>query len=565
MKKIKEPRSLRSRLMVIIIFCWLLPILIVVSIAGFLLNSNYERSTRQELESDIDHALQQIVLRMDAVFEASKKVSYDGVVRNSYRLYQQEGDSAALYRVVTDYLNQSFIRDARIPAAFISFWEDTDVRPYVSNRGDFGFQAQRYYREQVETDLLEKMKDIDTAILLLEYDGDLYVARNLLDSHFHAYATVVLLCDKEVLFQSLAPMAGHNRVTLRMDHRLVLTENGDLLSVPETQLPAPAEICREAELAGHVFHIDAEIAPFHFWQDIPQIHLAVVSVAFLVVPLLLAIIWLFRRYISNPVETLVNANARLQAGERGYVITDRPDSEEFSTLYMHFNTMSAELKNQFEQSYQEQQALQQAKIKALQSQINPHFLNNTLEVINWEARIAGNDRVSAMIEALSTMLDAALDRDGRSQIAFREELSYVDAYLYIIKERLGERLEVTREINAAMLEELVPRLILQPIVENAVEHDLVPRHGGSLCLRAYREKDRITLEVEHDGFLSDEDRNAIENMRTDEAADNRISGKVGLRNVHQRLALLYGASGELTMIQKTPERVLAVVRFPAAN
>ena len=141
------------------------------------------------------------------------------------------------------------------------------------------------------------------------------------------------------------------------------------------------------------------------------------------------------------------ASKHLQNGERGYTIGEKAESSEFETLFDHFNTMSAELKNQFERSYQEQQALQQARMKALQSQINPHFLNNTLEIINWEARLAENDRVSAMIEALSVMMDGALARDGRSRIPLREELRYVDAYLYIIRERLGERLKVVREID----------------------------------------------------------------------------------------------------------------------
>ena len=76
---------------------------------------------------------------------------------------------------------------------------------------------------------------------------------------------------------------------------------------------------------------------------------------------------------------------------------------------------------------------------ALQSQINPHFLNNTLEIINWEARLSDNRKVSAMIEALSTMLEATLNRKKRHMVALSEELSYVDAYLYIISQRLGER------------------------------------------------------------------------------------------------------------------------------
>lgn len=224
--------------------------------------------------------------------------------------------------------------------------------------------------------------------------------------------------------------------------------------------------------------------------------------------------------------------------------------------------MSAEMKNQFERSYLEQQALQQARIKALQSQINPHFLNNTLEIINWEARIAGNDRVSAMIEALSTMLNASMGRDGRDKIHLREELGYVDAYLYIIRERLGERLEIRREVDESILDVMVPRLILQPIVENAVEHDITARRGGKLSIRAHRENDRMVLEVEHDGTMSDEDLETIRATLASAAADTDTRGQLGLRNVNQRLHLLYGSDGELSVGQNGADTILARVSFP---
>lgn len=86
----------------------------------------------------------------------------------------------------------------------------------------------------------------------------------------------------------------------------------------------------------------------------------------------------------------------MENGERGYVITAEAPNTEFRQLYSQFNAMSSELKSQFERLYLEQQALQQAKIRALQSQINPHFLNNTLEIINWEARLADNERVCSL-------------------------------------------------------------------------------------------------------------------------------------------------------------------------
>ena len=172
MKNTIGPRSLHARLMAAVLLCWILPVMSVMVLAGSLIGRSYERSLQQELEGRATNALEQIAMRMDAVFEASKAVSYDGVVRNSYRLFQRDGDKAVLYRVVTDYLKQNFTRDERVPAAFITFWEEIDVQPYVASRGDFGYNSQREYRDTVEKDLLEKMKNIDTGILLLEYGGE---------------------------------------------------------------------------------------------------------------------------------------------------------------------------------------------------------------------------------------------------------------------------------------------------------------------------------------------------------------------------------------------------------
>ena len=228
-------------------------------------------------------------------------------------------------------------------------------------------------------------------------------------------------------------------------------------------------------------------------------------------------------------------------------------------LTERFNTMSAELQHQFEQLYQEQQALQQSRIRALQSQINPHFLNNTLEVINWEARMADDEKVSAMIEALSTMLDAALDRDGRGMISLAEELRYVDAYLYIIHERLGDRFRSEKEIEPGAEEISVPRLILQPIVENAVEHDITPRGGGEIRIRVYREEGSVVLVTDHSGMLTEADREKIRDIIEASPADGKDN--VGLRNVAQRLKLIYGESSSLSF-EESDGRIRMTMRFP---
>ena len=557
--KEKKPISLRTHLLSLVLLCWVLPILSVTLLAGYLLGRSYEQASRQELDSRAQNAVEQLAIRMDAVFDASKSVSYDGVVRNSYRLYQLDGDSAALYRTITDYLNTNFTRDERVLAVFLSFWND-DIGPYAASRGDLGYSAQRVYREEVEADLLNKVKDLDTGILLLEYGGELYVARNLVDSHFRPYASVVLLCDDSVLFQSVDAVQQISSARLILDGKLLYGEDG--LLQPAENREVSSDHVYEKEVSGHTVCIEASLAPFHFWRDIPQIQTTALFVLLLVFPLLAVMLYLFRRQVTKPVEILVDASNHLQAGERGYKIETTADSREFYRLFEHFNEMSAELKNQFDRSVQEQQALQQAQVKALQLQINPHFLNNTLEIINWEARLANDTRASSMLEALSVMMNGTLGRDGRSRIPLREELTYVDAYLYIIRERLGERLTITREIDENMLDTQGPRLILQPIVENAVEHDLTPRRGGQLSIRAGQENGFVILEVEHDGQMTAEDLATIDAVLSSPVEDTGISGQIGLRNVRQRLTLLYGEQGTIRLTQPEEGRILARVSFP---
>ena len=557
--KEKKPISLRTHLLSLVLLCWVLPILSVTLLAGYLLGRSYEQASRQELDSRAQNAVEQLAIRMDAVFDASKAVSYDGVVRNSYRLFQLDGDSAALYRTITDYLNTHFTRDERVLAVFLSFWND-EIGPYAASRGDLGYSAQRIYREEVEADLLEKVKDLDTGILLLEYGGELYVARNLVDSHFRPYASVVLLCDDSVLFQSVDAVQQVSSAELILDGKLLYGDDRLLHTVENREVSS--DHVYEKELSGHTVCIEASLAPFRFWKDIPQIQTTALLVLLLVFPLLAVMLYLFRRQVTKPVEILVDASNRLQAGERGYKIETSADSREFYRLFEHFNEMSAELKNQFDRSVQEQQALQQAQVKALQLQINPHFLNNTLEIINWEARLANDTRASSMLEALSVMMNGTLGRDGRSRIPLREELTYVDAYLYIIRERLGERLTITREIDENMLETQVPRLILQPSVENAVEHDLTPRRGGQLSIRARQENGFVILEVEHDGHMTQEDLATIDAVLSSPVEDTGISGQIGLRNVRQRLTLLYGDQGTIRLTQPEEGRILARVSFP---
>jgi two-component system sensor histidine kinase YesM len=146
------------------------------------------------------------------------------------------------------------------------------------------------------------------------------------------------------------------------------------------------------------------------------------------------------------------------------------------------------------------------------------------------------------------MLDGPLDRDGQGMIPLKQEIGYVDAYLYIIRERLGEGFHVEKEIEPGMDDVMVPRLILQPIVENAVEHDIKPVGAGTICVRAYREEGNIVLETAHSGELTERDRTNIEQIMA--SAGSGDDTKIGLQNVAQRLRMIYGSENRFTCEEK---------------
>ncbi len=175
--------------------------------------------------------------------------------------------------------------------------------------------------------------------------------------------------------------------------------------------------------------------------------------------------------------------------------------------------------------------LAEARLMALQMQLNPHFLFNTLHTIS--ALVHRDvEQADRMIVRLSELLRAALENTGAQEVPLREELDFLRRYLEIEQTRFGDRLEVRFELAPDTADALVPNLILQPIVENAIRHGIEPhRRHGIITLRARREADRLVLEVEDNG------------AGLTAGPPQRLG--VGLTNTRDRLEHLYGSRQRL--------------------
>ena len=204
-----------------------------------------------------------------------------------------------------------------------------------------------------------------------------------------------------------------------------------------------------------------------------------------------------------------------------------------------------------EHRLQEQEKLLLAtKIEALKSQINPHFLFNTLSSISSLIR-SNPDTARTLIIKLSALLRRLL-RSHQHFVTLREELESIDEYLDIEVVRFGSKLQVRKEIGPDTLDLIVPSMILQPLVENSIKHGLSRKVGpGSITIRSRRDNGRAVIEVEDDGIGFMLDR-----------LDQPMSSGIGLANVRERLRVIYGAAYLLTLASEPGKGTSARIEVP---
>lgn len=246
---------------------------------------------------------------------------------------------------------------------------------------------------------------------------------------------------------------------------------------------------------------------------------------------------IFSSSIANPISKLRKLMKRAETGDLT-VNFEVKYNDEIGQLGKSFNTMIEEIRNLISEVYKEQKSKREAELRTLQSQIKPHFLYNTLDTIHWMAKNHGAWDVIEVIEALTNLFRIGLSK-GNEIIMLSEELEHVKSYLVIQKVRYEEMLEYDFEVDAGIENLYVQKLILQPIVENAIYHGIkAKREPGKIEVQAKKTGDMLVLTVKDNGFgISEEDLDKINNALINE--DSEREG-FGIFNVNERIRLSYG-------------------------
>lgn len=268
-------------------------------------------------------------------------------------------------------------------------------------------------------------------------------------------------------------------------------------------------------------------------------------------------IW-FAGHVTKPLHNLRGLMKRAELGDfKAYWIEDGID--ELNDLGQSYNQMLNRVEELIKQVKQEEALKKEAELEALQYQLNPHFLYNTLNTIKWVAKMHKTPQISEVVSALVRLLQASLGKKG-DFITIREETGLIEDYMAIQSFRYGERIRLTFEIEELAAGCLVPRMILQPLVENAILHGIEPgKREGLITIRAYLDRDLLVCEVEDDGVgiaskaAGEYDPSALAlPMKRSSLKKERLSG-VGIAHIREKIKLYYGPDYKMFIINKSGE------------
>ncbi|PYI56199.1 cache domain-containing sensor histidine kinase [Paenibacillus flagellatus] len=313
-------------------------------------------------------------------------------------------------------------------------------------------------------------------------------------------------------------------------------------------------------------------------------HFLLIVVSALVVAAI-ALATFVSRSISSPLKRVIQQMRQVERGNfRGTL--DVKSYEEINILAASFNQMVGRMDELIERVKLSSTSEKNAQLQALQSQVNPHFLYNTLDMIYWMLDERGNDKLGGVVLSLSHLFRYSSHWDDAADVTLKEELEQITHYLTIIGTRLQGRLATDIQVEDRWLEARLPKMTLQPIIENAVKHGLDPLdpdRTGRLRVRTVASGRQLHIVIEDDGVGMEERTLAClrESLSMETDSNGEAAGAIapaesagggpseanakrgiGLQNLHRRLVLMYGPEFGVAIDSKPGEGTTVTVAMP---
>lgn len=311
--------------------------------------------------------------------------------------------------------------------------------------------------------------------------------------------------------------------------------------------------------------VQSEYNGWHYFSFIPQSDVGNESGSlkrfFIVTLCVFALLFvllasLTTHYITKPIRQMAVAMKRIQKDNFEYRLQAQSE-DEIGLLQSSFNSMSSRINDLIQEVKEISEQEKEAEVKALQAQINPHFVYNTLDAMNWIAIEREQPEISSMITSLSDIMRYAI-RPGSPLVTIREELKWARNYAYLQEMRFEERFEVQFDIDEELYEYRVPRLLLQPYLENSILHGMGELESGGLIEVRMKRRENgqaIVITIRDNGSGIPEDR--LQLIRS------RMAHGIGMYNLDDRLQLEYGPEFGVQVHSVYGEGTMVTIVLPA--
>lgn len=589
----KKLPSLQVTLMAVFAASWLIPI----AVFSFFIFYTYQNAYIEKSDNLIKNAVNVSgVLVMNEIDEAVTKMqkpTYEGEWESMFDKYAKGKVTRADYlTAIKASLISKFYMDDQI-ARYAFYMTGDESACCYSGKNGYSYEDYMTYVQPVVDEVMQKDSDYVEVYII---DNQIYLMRNLYTvKDYKKYGTLVVGINRSSLFQKI-PLEESQNIRISVNGETeYLTKGKHADEADEKKENVYEQLVQvnrgltmgqrvtgitDRNYAGYAFYAatdNYELSIYYLMDEkelysgIAHLNVIVVITLAAMACLMLLTYFYLSRQIEHPLKRLMDASKEIKDGKFGSVIDgEQMPNMEFDSLVSSFNAMSLQVKHLFDTVYMEKMATKDAQIAALQAQINPHFLNNTLEMMNWQARMNNDIEVCKMIESLGTVLDSSMNRKNDRLVRLADELRCGDAFLYIMSMRFGQRLKVERNIDESLQQIYVPQLILQPLLENAIKHGIEKVSSGTIWLEIYRDGANVNIDVINTGKpLTETELVRIQKIiagtcRLDKSEPG-VHTSIGIYNVNKRISLIFGAEYGLKVMQTEDGRIVSRIVIPLEN
>lgn len=379
-----------------------------------------------------------------------------------------------------------------------------------------------------------QLEPFQVSVMMYIYEGKdlLGLLRIDLSESFYKQINEVALGESGQVY-----LIRDGMITYAHDMSWINKQESELAAVSGTKVEYPFEY-RNWKMIGIV--PDKELI-----HQVSQVNRIFLFMEILIMIAILAFLLSTVRLILKPLKKLLKGMEHIQQGKLDVIIGHKGD-DEFSVIIRQFNDMVERVDHLIKTIYHQQIHYRKTEMMNLQSKLDPHFLYNTLDMIYWSAIVKDEEEIGEAILALSSILRYSISYKNEF-VTIAEDLGQLNNYLKIQKMRFENKLEYSMDIAEDILEVKIPRLLIQPLLENAIKYAFENmKIGGNITVKAYAVRQDLYFEVIDNGIgMSEEKMNRLLNN-----AGNKGNGGIGIRLIQHRIAYIFGEGYGLSIDSK---------------